>query len=257
MEEQGQLFVERPPKNERNAGRRIFGLFLRFLFILLLGVGIGVGVYYGVPKLYKDFIQPVQDNTEAVAVLEKNLEQLQTDFHENQANVSTSLTEVEGKAAGQQEQLAGLQARTEGLLTHMDEVQSELEGVQLLLDSQQETEARLEDLGKRLSALEAMLEEEDTPFDQIRMQIELLRVMELVTRARWWLIQDNSGKAVDDLTLAKEILGELNTEFQEDDMILAMIERMDQILFEIPLSPVIAADDLEIVWQYLILASAP
>jgi hypothetical protein len=256
MEEQDQVYVERPPESEKSVGSRILGWFLRFLFILLLGVGIGVGVYYGIPRLYRDFIQPVQDNTKRVAVLEENLEQLQADFLENQSNVSTRFTDVVGEVAGQREELAGLQAQTEGMLTRMDEAYSRLDEVQLLLDSQQAMEASLEDLGNRLSALEAIVEEE-TPLDHIRMQIELLRVMELVTRSRWWLVQDNSGKAVDDLTLAKEILMELNTDFQEDVMISSMIERLDQILFEIPLSPVIAADDLEIVWQYLILASAP
>ncbi|OGO19719.1 MAG: hypothetical protein A2Z14_00680 [Chloroflexi bacterium RBG_16_48_8] len=257
MEEQGQVFVERSPRIERSAGSRILGLFLRFFFVTLVGIAIGVGAYYGIPALYKDFIQPVQINTQRVAELEESLAQLQVDFLEKQSSLSTSFAKVEGEVAGQHEDLAVLQAQGQGLETRMDEVQSELEGVQSLSDRLRETEESLEDLGKRLGALEAALEEEDPPIEQIQRQIELLRVMELVTRARLWLIQDNLGKAVDDLAIAKEILENLNADAQEDEVIMPIIERLDQILFEIPLSPVIAADDLEIVWQYLILATAP
>jgi hypothetical protein len=56
---------------------------------------------------------------------------------------------------------------------------------------------------------------------------------------------------------AKEILETFDVETMEDELLTSLIQRLDQVIFEIQLSPAIAEDDLEIVWQLLLLATAP
>jgi C4-type Zn-finger protein len=256
MEEQGQVFVERSERDEKGLGRRIISFFIRLFLVVLVGAAIGTGAYYGIPALYRDFIQPIQTNTQRVAALEEDLAIVQVEIRERQSTLSTSIADVEGAMALQREDLAALSAQSEGLETRMDQLQTELEGVQLLSERFQEVEGDLDRLSERLDALEISIEEEDPPIEQIQRQIQLLRVMELVTRARMWIIQDNFGEAIDDLTVAKEALETLDAT-SDDGSLVPIIERLDQTLFEISLSPVIAADDLEIVWQLLILATTP
>jgi uncharacterized phage infection (PIP) family protein YhgE len=256
MEEQGQVFVERSEKLEKSSGRRVLNILLRFFLVILIGIAVGVAAYFGLPALYRDFIQPIQTNTQRVAALEEELASVQVEIREGRSNLSTDIANIEGQLALQREDLAALNTQGEGLLTRMDEMQTGLDEIQSLSEGIGELEDDLDRLSGRLSAVELAVEEEDPPIEQIQGQIQLIRVMELVTRARMWIIQDNLGKATDDLTSAKEALETLDAT-SEIGSLVPIIERLDQILFEISLSPVIAADDLEIVWELLILATAP
>ena len=67
----------------------------------------------------------------------------------------------------------------------------------------------------------------------------------------------NLGKAAEDLELAKGILEALSVGAVEEQALLTMIDRLEQVLLGISLNPIIAADDLEIVWQLLLLATEP
>jgi chromosome segregation ATPase len=167
-----------------------------------------------------------------------------------------NISDVQGEVAAQREDLAALSTKGEGLETRLDEVQIQVDEMQTLSENIQKIEGDLENLSERLTELETVIEEENPPIEQIQRQVQLLRIMELVTRARMWIIQDNLGEAGDDLEVAKEALESLVVT-QEGESLQPIIERLDQILFEMSLSPVIAADDLEIVWQLLILATAP
>jgi C4-type Zn-finger protein len=256
MEEQNQVFVERSERDEKGLGRRLLSFFIRLFWVVLVGAAIGVGAYYGIPALYRDFIQPIQTNTQRIAALEEDLAIVHVEIRERQSTLSSSIADVEGAVALQREDLAALSAQSEGLETRMDQMQTELEGVRSLSERFQEVEGDLDRLSERLDAVEIAIEEEDPPIEQVQRQIQLLRVMELVTRARMWIIQDNFGEAIDDLTVAKEALETLDAT-SDDGSLVPIIERLDQTLFEISLSPVIAADDLEIVWQLLILATTP
>jgi DNA repair exonuclease SbcCD ATPase subunit len=256
MEEQDQVYVEREEKKDQNLGSRLLGFLLRLIFVILVGIAIGTGAYYGIPALYKDFIQPIQTNTERVAALETGLADVQSEIREKQSTLSMNISDVQGEVAAQREDLAALSTKGEGLETRLDEVQIQVDEMQTLSENIQKIEGDLENLSERLTELETVIEEENPPIEQIQRQVQLLRIMELVTRARMWIIQDNLGEAGDDLEVAKEALESLVVT-QEGESLQPIIERLDQILFEMSLSPVIAADDLEIVWQLLILATAP
>jgi hypothetical protein len=256
MEEEGQLYVEREGGDEKRLGNRFVRFFVRLFFVILVGAGIGAGVYYGIPALYRDFIHPVQTNTLRLAALESSLAEVQIEIREKQAAVSKSVSDLEGDVAAQHEGIAALNARSDGLDARLGEIQSDVNGIQSLSEEIQELAGDLDGLNERLNALELAVEEEDPPIQEIQNHIQLLRVMELVTRARMWIIQDNPGKANDDLVIAKETLETLDAS-NKDGSFAQFIERLDQIIFELPLSPVIAADDLEILWQLLILATAP
>jgi hypothetical protein len=121
----------------------------------------------------------------------------------------------------------------------------------------EDLEERYRALESRYESLEETLLAEESPYERLETQIQLLRAMELVTRARFWMVQGNLGEASEDLTLAKGVLENLEVEDSDRESLLLIIDRLDQVLFEISLNPIIAADDLEIVWQLLLLATEP
>jgi DNA repair exonuclease SbcCD ATPase subunit len=256
MEEEGQLYVEKEDGDEKHLGNRFMKFIVRLFFVILVGIGVGAGVYYGIPALYRDFIHPIQTNTLRVAALESELANVQVEIRENQAVFSKRLADVEGEVAAQREDIAALNAHSDGLDARLGGFESDLDGIQSLSEKLQVLAGDLDGLSERLNVLELAIAAEDPPIKEIQKHIQLLRVMELVTRARMWIIQDNPGKAKDDLVIAKAAL-ETTDASLEDGSLSKLIDRLDQIIFEIPLSPVIAADDLEILWQLLILATGP
>src|SRR3990172_7712868 len=46
---------------------------LRLLFVLMVGLGLGLAVYFGVPAVYRKYVEPVQANTERLAEVEAAL----------------------------------------------------------------------------------------------------------------------------------------------------------------------------------------
>jgi DNA repair exonuclease SbcCD ATPase subunit len=258
MEEEGEVLVERSAEEEKSLASRLFRFLIRLFFVVLLGAAIGIGAYYGVPALYRNFIEPIQTNSSKIVALEEALESDAVEIREKFSGFSSDISQIEGTLAEQREDLATLQSQAEGLGSKIEDLHSELDAVQSIFEQLQTTEDKLEALDGRLGNLEAAFEEEEEPpIDNLQKQIQLLRVMELVTRSRYWMIQNNLGMVTEDLLDAKEILESLDVKTMDEELLESLIQRIDQVLFEIPLSPIIAGDDLEIVWQLLLLATAP
>jgi len=258
MEEEVEVLVERSAEEEKSLVSRLFRFLIRLFFVVLLGAAIGIGAYYGVPALYRNFIEPIQTNSSKIVALEEALESDAVEIREKFSGFSSDISQIEGTLAEQREDLATLQSQAEGLGSKIEDLHSELDAVQSIFEKLQAIEDKFEALDGRLGNLEtAFEEEEEPPIDNLEKQIQLLRVMELVTRSRYWMIQNNLGMVTEDLLDAKEILESLDVETMDEELLESLIQRIDQVLFEIPLSPIIAGDDLEIIWQLLLLATAP
>jgi DNA repair exonuclease SbcCD ATPase subunit len=257
MEDQVERIELTEEASERGLGSQLLRFLLRLFVVLVIGAGIGIGAYYGVPALYRDFIEPIQSNSKRIAALEESVARVQVDFREKNAELSSNLVQIEGEVAQHREDLSGTAAR-EAALT------SQIEDLAKSSDENQRWTSRMEDLEERYRALESRYESleetllaEESPYERLETQIQLLRAMELVTRARFWMVQGNLGEASEDLTLAKGVLENLEVEDSDRESLSLIIDRLDQVLFEISLNPIIAADDLEIVWQLLLLATEP
>ena len=257
MEEQTERTETRVVPNKMGWGSRLLRILLRFLVVIVVGAAIGIGAYYGVPAIYRDFIEPIQSNSGRIAALEESIARVQVDFREKNSELTSVFAQVEGEVAQQREDLSELTAGEEGLSSRVEDLAKALEDNQRWSARIDDLEERHRTLDARFSSLEESLDGEDLPYDRLEVQIQLLRAMELVTRARFWMIQGNLGKASDDLTIAKGVLESLEADTLEEESLLVIIDRLDQVLLEISLNPIIAADDLEIVWQLLLLATEP
>ena len=83
---------------------------------------------------------------------------------------------------------------------------------------------------------------------------QLVRLMVMVTRARFNLVEGNISLASSDLQAAVDAFEDLqeNVTDEQKAYLAAVIEKLEAALEELPDSPLAAADQLEAAWQLLV-----
>lgn len=226
---------ETPPRTMSGPsfGSRVGG-FLRFLFrlvILLLFLGLlSLALYLTLPWLYQRFIRPVEQNTVQVQQLQSRQEEVEQQLSDLQTQLGT---------------LQDVQNQHDGSLTDLNNRMRELEAE---IAARTESLSAIEQLQSELAAQNRDVSAE------LQRQINLLKAMELLSRARLSMYQSNFGLARQDVQIARDLLAEVQptsptTDRRELD---AVIQRLDLTLSNLPDFPVAAADDLDIAWQILL-----
>jgi len=214
-------------------GQRV-GRFFRFLLrlvLLLIFLGLlSVALYLTLPWLYQRFIRPVEQNTAQVREIQSQQEQTGQELADLQTRLET---------------LEAMQNQQDQSLTELD---------QRLIDIETEINARTESLAA-LERLQSELEEQNQAVSaELERQIDLLKTMELLSRARLSMYQSNFGLAKQDVQIARDLLAgiEPNTPGTRAQELGAVISRLDMTLSNLPDFPVAASDDLDIAWQILL-----
>ena len=222
-----------PQSTGPSLGQRI-GRFVRFLFtlilILLLLGGIGAGLYFGLPFVYEKYVLPVQQNTAQLAGLQTQ----QAQSEQAIADLQSKLSAVETAQTEQASSLSDLGARV-----------SDLEKE---IASHTQTLAALDEMQKQLA------EQGETANAELNRQVDLLRAMELLSRARLFMYQSNFGLAKVDVQTARDILADVQPTAPEPlaAELKEVLLRLDLTLSNLPSFPVAASDDLDIAWQVLL-----
>jgi len=209
---------------------RFFAFLLRLVTLLILLSLLSLGLYLTLPWLYQKFIRPVEQNTAQVRELQSRQQQTEQEL----ADLQTKLGAVQ---AAQKQQ--------DGSLTTLDKRVSAIET---------EITARTESLSaleKMQSELQAQNEANTAELDR---QINLLKGMELLSRARLFMYQSNFGLARQDVQIARDLLAEVQPGAAQPsaDKLNAVVQRLDMTLSNLPDFPVAASDDLDIAWQILL-----
>jgi len=210
--------------------RRFFEVFLRLVSWVIIFTVFGAALYYGLPFLYQRFVQPVQQNTAQMVQLQSQQEQTEQEL----ADLQTRLNALEMGQSQNTDSLTELDNRVDGIET--------------------EIEARTQSLSaleKMQSELQAQNEETSAELDR---QINLLRAMELLSRARLFMYQSNFGLARQDVQIANDLLVEIRPDAPQSlaAELDAVIHRLELTLSNLPNFPVAASDDLDIAWQILL-----
>ena len=209
---------------------RFFRFLLRLVSLLLILAIISVALYYVLPWLYQKYITPVEQNTVQVRELQSRLERTEQEL----ASLQTRLETIET-----------VQNQQDGSLTEIDE---------RLTDIETEITARTESL----AALERMQSElqaqNEATSIELQRQINLLKSMELLSRARLFMYQSNFGLAEQDIQIARDLLATIRPDAPQPlaDELDAVLLRLDMSLSNLPNFPVAASDDLDIAWQILL-----
>lgn len=210
------------------------GRFFRFLWrlvLLLIFLGLlSVLLYLAVPWLYQTFIRPLEQNTAQVRELQSRQQQTTQELEDLQTRLET---------------LEGVQNEHDGTLTDLDERMQEIET---------EIAARTESLAA-IERLQSELEEQNQEVSaELERQINLLKAMELLSRARLSMYQSNFGLARQDVEIARDLLATIQPDAPQklETQLDAVLMRLDLTLSNLPDFPVAASDDLDIAWQILL-----
>jgi hypothetical protein len=222
-----------PVQTGPSFGERVRGFFnfLARLLLTLIILGLfGIGLYLLLPLLYQKYILPVQENT-------TQLQQLSDQQLQNQqavADLQTRLSALEAEQTRQAESFTDFDQR-------LSEIETEIAARSESLATLEQMQATLQSHSEATSA-------------ELGRQINLLKGMELLSRARLFMYQSNFGLAKQDIQSARDLLLTIQPDAPESlaNDLTAVILRLDLTLSNLPNFPVAASDDLDIAWQILL-----
>ncbi len=232
-EAQGEAVSSKATPSAPTLGQRVKWLlgFLLRLFILLIFLSLlAVGLAYSLPLLYQKYIRPVQENSGQLALLKDRLARDEATL----AALQASLEALQGEQTQQAQSIATLDGKVHTLEEQIDQHTQRLAAIEKI-------QAALQSQGEALDA-------------ELERQIGLMKVMELLSRARLFLYQSNFGLARQDVQAARELLTAIQPAAPAAlaDDLAEVIHRLDLTLSNLPAFPVAASDDLDIAWQILL-----
>jgi hypothetical protein len=223
----------------------------RLLLLLLTGILVGGVIYLGFVQFYLNAVQVSQDSAARISVAETLSVQEQEQASGRMETFSQRLSSIEKQQ--------GL------LLESVSELQGKNQTLEQAAQEQSAILARLSGLEQRVVTLTTDLESnssqdkvlqqytmgENSPTAAMARDLQVLRAMELVSRARINLIQNNAGLARNDVQSAYDILSTMEgtTPAAQKPVVDVWLQRLKLVLGNLPGYPVMAADDLEIVWR--------
>ena len=266
---------------------------LRMLFVIVIGALLGLAIYwaasYGVATVNQQVFQPIQNHTRQLDDLERRYaqdygqlnERTQALQEETQA-LQQKIDELERQGNATREGLEALESQLTASEALLAEMQATLETAQESLDALENEQTTLKttlepdiaQLETALAELETLMEvltedvaqaiddvealdvtvRDEAPLVAVRIEVQLLKAMELLTRARVQLGQDNPGAAKTEVQEARNLLVNLGTTLPEDQQkaLAAIVQRLELGMANLPNAPRLAADDLEVAWQLLV-----
>jgi chromosome segregation ATPase len=269
------------------AFKNLVWFLFRAILVIVIIAAIGAAIYYGGKVLIDEYIlKDVRANRSRIAEIQDQLKINTENANDRLKDFQKRLDALEIQQDSLTQSYSELEAQlnTVGntLLDHAALLQSmeayggmieELDTSLSSLESQISTlDADLEDiqneLNKELSAIDKTLksnqEEMDAltgqlealdAADTLRLNVELLKVMELITRATVSIGQENIGLARDDLQAAQAVLTQLLSEAMLEQHVAYINEisqRISDALENLGESPDLAQEDLEVAWQKLL-----
>jgi hypothetical protein len=243
---------------------RILRVTFRILIAIVIGLALGAGIYYGFLRLYRDAIEPIQTYEARIGDLENSLEFLKEDVGIDNAELTDRQAVIEGRLAEQGEAIASVEALVAA-------AQEDLREQRIVLGTVEDLQGDLEELSLSLGAvslqveqLEADIASGDLPAQKVQRTAIYLQAMTLLTRARLELDRDNTGFAGQQIVAAQAALNrllpaesEVEVTYGDEQLVIAILERLDLILADLRDRPAVAEDELEAVWKLFLEALQP
>ena len=242
---------------------------VRILLVLLLAVLLGAGVYFGVPALYRRYIQPVETNLVRLNDAQIRQEQADLQIKQRLDELQSRLNGLEQQNDAHKQTLDELQTRLGELesaqqsnpqataSSRLDKVETSLAAVSANLEQLQSEIAHVDQAMAQTSTqvqeLASQSEASSSPLNEIRNELQLLKAMEHLTRSRLYLVEDNLGLAEEEVRAARLLLAGLGGDVPpyQVETLATIVAHLDSALSELPGRPVLASEELEIAWQML------
>lgn len=239
--------------------RRSFARLVLRLGVLLMvvigGVALGGLTYVVGVQGLRQIVTPIQDNAEQIGELRTRLEGLEA-----------AQRRLNGR---QDDRLAGNERQLLQLESSLSELSTQVELLGEELEEQQRLAGQLEGISVRLAEMNAQLHSQEDRLDEIEAEqqafvdsarsafasVQLLRAMELTTRAQFWILQGELELAARSVEAARD--GLIMAGGEDEAAFRAILVRLELALEELEERPQLAANDLEIAWQLMVEASEP
>ena len=229
-------------KTKSNPFARMLKVFLRLLVSIVLGLSIGLGLYFGGQTLYHLAVGPGPSYDQNMQDIQGEIAQLRLDLAERDLEIDEQQFELESLVNDGADIIA---AQSEEINEQMAVLAAEL--------------AALTD---RLDTLEITLSDVGQPVDEMQGQLQLIRAMNLLSRAQFWLSEANLGQASEDVETARAMIDAQAEKWREEPgnenritVLDEIVSRLGIALEDIRTQPSIAEDEIEIAWKLLIVVT--
>jgi hypothetical protein len=238
---------------------RFLKVILRLILTLLFGIILGAALYFGFQFVYQELVIPTQQNATDLQNLNTHIDQ-QWDLLQNKnKELEERLSKMESDQKNTTDHISELVADFEQISADLDAYQIQQEDLANQIQKIDQSIVDLIDQNKDLTAqnedIIALVEdlEVEKKLQPVYQDLQLFKIMLQVNRSRLFLMQDNYGLAKQELELANELLNSLllsATELQENE-ILIWDARLNLAISHLPDNPILANDDLEILWSMM------
>lgn len=247
-------------KDNQKSGFVIFlrGL-LRLILVLLVGFLVGAGIYMAGNYLFQQAIYPTQQNTSQISKLNERMEeqwnlsqQRNQDIENRIVSLENGQTVLEDHLAEVTTNLNNYQQDLENLTNQQEDLQTRLDDIETSIDDLKKAQNELANVDEQISETLAAQSKEEI-LQPVWNELNVLKVMQQINRSRTFLLEDNYGMARQELEIANKIIETLLTQVPENesDQVLLWKARNDLAMSHLPENPVLAREDLEILWNLL------
>ncbi|MCK4489719.1 MAG: hypothetical protein KAU23_05635 [Anaerolineales bacterium] len=220
-------------------------ILLRLLLAALAGTIIGAVVYFTaiggwIPYLDQRIFHPIDKNRAVIM------------------DVQATQLSLEVQIRRQQDINLSNQATLDIIEYEIQQLNDEVQSIQSAVDTNTLFILRYT---QDLATLEAKLSHTNMNLDalataqfnssSINNDLDLLRILELLSRANQYLLHSNFGLAEETLMTAKLDLLNLQESLPgfQQEVISNMLNLVDQVIVDLPAKPALAAEKLELAWQ--------
>ena len=235
--------------------KSIGGILLRLMITIIAAVMLGAVIYFSavgwIPYLDNRIFQPIDDNQAMVQELKETQQAL-----ENQILDLSETLEFSQTLLG--EGISAYQSILDDMQQDLKKLDQEVVSVQEAFDYRGHTITVYPQMLATLSAKQAanslhidILATAQFNSSSINNDLDLLRILELLSRANQYLLHSNFGLAEEALMTAKLYLLNLQESLPgfQQEVISNMLNLVDQVIVDLPAKPALAAEKLELAWQ--------
>jgi TolA-binding protein len=241
---------------------------VRLLAIVVMGVLIGGAIFFAAPWLYRQYILPAQNTilrledaqtrqeqtnqqfNQRLDSLNSRLQDLESAYDQNKQVVDELRQQFDDAGATQAAMQAGVQNAQATLSAAQTAIDASLAGQGDLYATLSTSVARSD---SNLSALATQMGSDNAPLQALQRQVQVIEAMQLLTRGRLFLAENNAGLATQDVQAAYRLIKELSAtapSYQEEAL-TNLVSRLEFALANLPDKPLLADGDLEVAWQIL------
>ncbi len=238
---------------------RFLKVLLRLILTLVFGILVGAALYFGFQFAYQQLVIPIQQNAadlqnlhtrvdnqwELLQDKNKELEDRVSQMESNQKSTSDDLSELMAQNDQAAADLDAYLIQQEDLAAQIDDIN---QSIVTLMDQNKDLASQNDDLVATIEEMEV-----EKKLQPVYQDLQIFKVLLQINRSRLFLVQDNYGLAKQELTLADDLLNTLllSATNEQENMILLWDARLNLAIGHLPDNPILANDDLEILWTMM------